>query len=73
VRRKSKVQAMPGKKSAGIANQSQGNPGKAGPKGALAEMPASRGKAPSSGPPGSEGNNTRRDFMNGPRGLGRKK
>ena len=36
------------------------NPGKAGPKGALAEKP--KGK-PSSGPPGAEGNNTRRDFV----------
>ena len=37
------------------------NPGKAGPKGALAEKPA--GKAPRSGTPGAEGNNTRRDFV----------
>ncbi len=36
------------------------NPGKAGPKGALAEKP--KGK-PTSGPPGAEGNNTRRDFV----------
>lgn len=36
------------------------NPGKAGPKGALAEKP--KGK-PSSGAPGAEGNNTRRDFV----------
>jgi hypothetical protein len=64
--RKSKVQAMPGRKSAGLAKQSQGNPGKAGPKGAL-EEPAARGKAPASGPAGAEGNNTRRDFVKGPR------
>jgi hypothetical protein len=37
------------------------NPGKAGPKGALEEKPA--GKTPSSGAPGAEGNNTRRDFV----------
>jgi hypothetical protein len=36
------------------------NPGKAGPKGALAEKP--KGK-PTSGAPGAEGNNTRRDFV----------
>jgi|ADGO01.1.fsa_nt_gi hypothetical protein len=36
------------------------NPGKAGPKGALALKP--KGK-PSSGSPGAEGNNTRRDFV----------
>jgi hypothetical protein len=36
------------------------NPGKAGPKGALAEKP--RGK-PSSGASGNEGQNTRRDFV----------
>jgi hypothetical protein len=65
--RKSKVQAMPGRKSAGLAKQSQGNPGKAGPKGALEEQPAVRGKTPSSGAAGNEGNNTRRDFVKGPR------
>jgi hypothetical protein len=37
------------------------NPGKAGPKGALAEKP--KRKSPSSGAPGAEGNNTRRDFV----------
>ena len=37
------------------------NPGKAGPKGALAEKP--EGKTPRSGAPGAEGNNTRRDFV----------
>jgi hypothetical protein len=42
------------------------NPGKAGPKGALAEKPA--GKAPSSGASGAEGNNTRRDFVRGKKG-----
>jgi hypothetical protein len=40
--------------------ESQINPGKAGPKGALAEKP--KGK-PSSGPSGNEGQNTRRDFV----------
>jgi hypothetical protein len=39
------------------------NPGRAGPKGALAEKPA--GRAPRSGPSGAEGNNTRRDFVRG--------
>ena len=39
----------------------QMNPGKAGPKGALAEK--RRGKAPASGPRGNEGGNTRRDFV----------
>jgi hypothetical protein len=43
----------------------QRNPGKAGPKGALEEKPA--GKTPSSGPPGAEGNNTRRDFVQLPK------
>jgi len=44
------------------------NPGKAGPKGALAERPAKqRKKPPSSGPPGAEGNNTRRDFVRLPK------
>lgn len=37
------------------------NSGKAGPKGALAENPA--GKAPPSGAPGAEGNNTWQDFV----------
>jgi hypothetical protein len=41
------------------------NPGKAGPKGALEEAPAR--KPPTSGARGNEGNNTRRDFVNGPR------
>jgi hypothetical protein len=36
------------------------NPGKAGPKGALG---LKRDKKPSSGPPGNEGGNTRRDFV----------
>ncbi len=42
------------------------NPGKAGAKGALAEKPA--GEPPRSGPPGAEGNNTRRDFVRLPKG-----
>lgn len=41
-------------------NDTQMNPGKAGPKGALEEAPAGK---PSSGAPGAEGNNTRRDFV----------
>lgn len=66
MRGKSKVQAMPRKKSARPGTASQGNPGQAGPKGALDEKPARRG-APSSGPRGAEGNNTRRDYVGGPR------
>ena len=42
-------------------NDTQMNPGKAGPKGALEEKPTE--DAPSSGAPGAEGNNTRRDFV----------
>lgn len=45
--------AMPGR-------DTQMNPGKAGPKGALAEKPPGK---PSSGPSGAEGQNTRRDFV----------
>lgn len=63
MRRKSKVQAMPGKKAAGVAQDDQGNPGQAGQKGALAERAGARGGVPSSGPRGNEGNNTRRDFV----------
>ena len=48
------------------------NPGKAGPKGALdpAVQKSSRGSSkvkPKSGPPGNEGNNTRRDFVRLPK------
>ena len=73
MRQKTKVQAMPGKKAAGIAKDNQINPGKAGPKGALADKPPGTGKAPSSGTRGAEGNNTRRDFVGGVRKLGSKK
>jgi hypothetical protein len=48
------------------SKQAGGNPGGAGPKGALAEeeQKAMGNKAkPKSGPPGAEGNNTRRDFV----------
>jgi hypothetical protein len=45
--------------------ETQINPGKAGPKGALAEKP--KQKEPSSGAPGTEGNNTRRDFVRLPK------
>ena len=65
MRGKQKVQAMPGKKSAGVSKDTQINPGKAGPKGALAEKP--KQKEPRSGAPGSEGNNTRRDFVRLPK------
>ena len=48
------------------------NPGKAGPKGALdpavqKSIPGHTEKAPKSGPPGAEGNNTRRDFVRLPK------
>jgi hypothetical protein len=47
--------------------QTQINPGKAGPKGALEKgvrRAAGAGRTPPrSGPPGNEGNNTRRDFV----------
>lgn len=71
MKRKSKVQAMPGKNAAGIAKDTQINPGRAGPKGARDEKPARSGNAPRSGPKGNEGNNTRRDFVGGPRKIGR--
>jgi hypothetical protein len=73
MKQKTKVQAMPGKKAAGVGKDTRINPGKAGPKGALAEKPAGSGKAPSSGTRGAEGNNTRRDFVGGPRKIGSKK
>ncbi len=49
------------------------NPGKAGPKGALdpkvlESNPGYTGQTPSSGPSGAEGNNTRRDFVQLPKG-----
>lgn len=50
------------------------NPGKAGPKGALEEkIPGTDREKPSSGPPGNEGNNTRRDFVKLPRRSRREK
>jgi hypothetical protein len=70
---KVKVQAMPGKKAAGVAKDTQINPGKAGPKGALEDKPPGSGKPPKSGTRGAEGNNTRRDFVGGPRKIGSKK
>jgi hypothetical protein len=48
------------------SKQAGGNPGQAGPKGALAkEEQEALGstRKPKSGPPGAEGNNTRRDFV----------
>jgi hypothetical protein len=62
--RKQKVQAMPKRGSRRGSQRTQMNPGEAGPAGALAEA---RGKPPRSGPPGAEGNNTRRDFVKLPR------
>jgi hypothetical protein len=59
MRGKQKVQAMPKRGSKRAAAETQINPGRAGPAGALAEAPD---KPPRSGPPGAEGNNTRRDF-----------
>jgi hypothetical protein len=48
------------------------NPGKAGPKGALdpavqKSIPGASKEKPTSGPPGAEGNNTRRDFVQLPK------
>lgn len=48
------------------------NPGKAGPKGALdpkvqKSNPGHTKHKPKSGPPGAEGNNTRRDFVQLPK------
>jgi hypothetical protein len=63
MRGKQKVQAMP-KPGSRAARDTQVNPGQAGPGAALAEAP---GKAPRNGPPGAEGNNTRRDFVRLPR------
>lgn len=60
-----KQQAMPARKAKRQSQSTGLNPGRAGPKGALAERPA--GKPPRSGPPGAEGNNTRRDFVRLPR------
>jgi hypothetical protein len=53
------------------------NPGKAGPKGALEpdvqkSIPGTTNEKPKSGPPGAEGNNTRRDFVKLPRKVRRK-
>lgn len=55
-----------------------GNPGKAGPKGALdpkvqQSIPGHSDKPPKSGPPGAEGNNTRRDFVQLPKDRNSKK
>ena len=51
-----------------MGNDTGLDPDKAGPKGAL-DMPAGRkGRdKPRSGPPGNEGNNTRRDFVQLPK------
>jgi hypothetical protein len=48
------------------SKQAGGNPGSAGPKGALApeeQQAMGNKRKPSSGPAGAEGNNTRRDFV----------
>jgi hypothetical protein len=51
-----------------MPQRTQINPGKAGPKGALAEKPPGKPTGgPRSGPPGAEGNNTRRDFVRLPK------
>jgi hypothetical protein len=63
VRGKQKVQAMP-KRGSRASRDTQRDPGQAGPGAALAEAPA---KPPRRGPPGAEGNNTRRDFVTLPR------
>jgi hypothetical protein len=59
-----KQPAMPRTPAPGVSEETGINPGKAGPKGALEERPSR--KLPSSGARGNEGNNTRRDFVNGP-------
>jgi hypothetical protein len=49
-----------------MSKQAGGNPGNAGPKGALAkdeQKDLGSKTKPKSGPPGAEGNNTRRDFV----------
>jgi hypothetical protein len=64
---KYRTQAIPHRSSAAsqAPHETTGlNPGKAGPKGALEERPP--GGPPSSGAPTNEGNNTRRDYVNGP-------
>ena len=66
--RKQKVQAMPTRRATRAAKVREKNLGKAGPEAALGEA---RGKPPRSGPPGAEGNNTRRDFVRLPRKTGR--
>jgi hypothetical protein len=63
---KHKVQAMPGKSATGIARGVQINPGKAGPKGALDELPPGKRK-PASRKLGKEGEHTHRGWVNGPR------
>ncbi len=64
-----KQPAMPRRPAPAASEETGINPGKAGPKGALEERPS--GQSPSSGAPGNEGNNTRRDFVNGPSGKRR--
>jgi hypothetical protein len=58
-------------------NPGQANPSKAGPKGALEpdvqrSIPGNTNDKPKSGPPGAEGNNTRRDFVQLPQNNKRK-
>jgi hypothetical protein len=62
---KHKQQAMPASRTKPGSRRTRTNPDFAGPNAALAERPA--GKPPRSGPPGAEGNNTRRDFVKLPR------
>jgi hypothetical protein len=64
---KHRTQAMPDTRVSRVSRHTQINPGKAGPKGALGVPPGSTSRPPKSGPKGNEGNNTRRDFANGPR------
>jgi hypothetical protein len=58
--------------NSGAPNPGAINPGQAGPKGALEpdvqeSIPGHTDEKPKSGPPGAEGNNTRRDFVRLPK------
>jgi hypothetical protein len=54
-----------------MGQDTQINPGKAGPKGALEGK--NRKDKPRSGAPGNEGNNTRRDFVRLPKKSGKRR
>ena len=54
-----------------MGQDTQINPGKAGPKGALEGK--NKKDKPRSGAPGNEGNNTRRDFVRLPKKSGKRR